>query len=183
MSIIFDPVTLDQARRDADAHSIDLSRCRITPLADGGYSVTFDAPMVNIGAYLPDHPSQLTAHTAASAEGLMLSWATKIQAAERRAVRTGIVGWDSVQISRTPIAPAELDAYRTRQREAALQRKIAAELVAEVEQRQQEANKVAAADLAARYPDSLAAPRKVKPAPAVPELPTVHVKPSARGAK
>ena len=179
MSIIFDPVTLDQARRDADAHSIDLSRCRITPLADGGYSVTFDAPVVNIGAYLPDHPSQLTAHTAASAEGLMLWWATKIQAAERRAVRTGIVGWDSVQISRTPIAPAELDAYRTRLKEAELQRRIAAELIAAVEERQQQSNFAAAADLAARYPGTVTT-RKSKPqtAPA-PSLP--NVQPSKRG--
>ena len=175
MSIIFDVYTLNQARADAEAHNVDLSRCRIAPLADGGYSVTFDAPVVNIGAYLPDHPSQLNARTAASAEGLMLSWATKIQVAERRAVRTGTVGWDSVQISRTPITSDELDRYRARVKEAELQRRIAAELVAAVEERQQETNQRAHDDLAARYPGVVGKPSKSKSQPA-PSLPTVPTK-------
>lgn len=179
----FDAGLLCQLRRDADVHCLDLSRCKMAPLGDGRYVLTFDQPVVDIARFCPGAPTQLTARSVGQAEGLMLLWCKRIQCAERQAVRTGTVGLDNMQINRTPITSTELDRYRARLKEAELQRKIARELAAEVEQRQQEANKVAAAELAARYPDSLAAPRKVKPAPAVPELPTVHVKPSARGAK
>ncbi|TFF51029.1 hypothetical protein C5609_15685 [Pseudomonas putida] len=183
MSIIFDVYTLNQARADAEAHNVDLSRCRIAPLADGGYSVQFDTPVVNIGAYLPDCPTQHHARSAAEAEGLMLTGLTKIQRAERQAIRAGCVGRDAMRINREPITSAELDAYRARQREAELQKRIAAELVAAVEERQAEANKAAAAELAARYPGSVAEPRKASKPKPVPSLPSVAVKPSARGAK
>ncbi|MFK3768134.1 hypothetical protein [Pseudomonas putida] len=166
MSIIFDVYTLNQVRADADAHNVDLARCKITQLSDGEFNVAFDAPLVSIDRYLPDHPSQITTRSAASAEGHMLMWATKIQVAERRAVRTGTVGWDSVQISRTPISSAELDAYRARQREVELQRRVARELLEAVEQRQREANQAAAADLAQRYPGVVGKPTKAPKKPA-----------------
>ncbi|NVN63365.1 hypothetical protein FGL97_09025 [Pseudomonas putida] len=172
----FDAGLLAQLRQDADAHCLDLSRCKMAPLSDGRYALTFDAPVCDISRFCPGAPTQLTARSAGQAEGLMLLWCKRIQIGERQSVRTGAVGLDNMQINRTPITAAELDRYRARQREAELQAKIARELVQAVEERQAEADKEAAADLAARYPGSVGTPRKSKPAPAVPELPTVHVK-------
>ncbi|WP_060494457.1 hypothetical protein [Pseudomonas sp. NBRC 111140] len=178
----FDAGLLCQLRRDADVYCLDLSRCKMAPLGDGRYVLTFDQPVVDIAQFCPGAPTQLTARSVGQAEGLMLLWCKRIQIGERQAVRTGTVGLDNMQINRTPITSVELDRYRARLKEAELQRKIARELVAEVEQRQQEANKVAAAELAARYPGSVAPARKAKTAPAL-ELPAVHVKTtSTRGA-
>ncbi|WOB56568.1 MULTISPECIES: hypothetical protein [Pseudomonas] len=175
--------TLDQLREEVDLHNVDLTRCRITPLSDGGFAVAFDAPVVPIDKFLPDAPDSIVVKSVLQAEATMLSGALKLQIAERQAVRNGSVGRDSMWVRRTPISAEELDAYRARQREAALQRKIAAELVQAVEERQAEANKVAAAELAARYPGSVAEPRKASKPKPVPSLPSVAVKPSARGAK
>ncbi|WPK03036.1 hypothetical protein R6U79_12560 [Pseudomonas putida] len=177
MSIIFDPITLNQVRADADAHNVDVSRCKIKAIAEGGYTVTFDAPIVDVSRYLPDCPTQHHARSAAEAEGLMLTGLTKIQRAERQAVRTGCVGRDAVWINRTPITSAELEQHKRHLAELALQRKIAAELKEAVELREREVERAEGADLSQRYPGTVTKARKQKSAPA-PVLPTVQTKPT-----
>lgn len=159
----FDLALLDQLRADADTHAVDMSKVKIVPLGDGRYSVHFDSPVVDIGRFCPGAPSQLNARSAHQAEGLALLWAKRIQVGERQTVRHGVVcGWDTAKINREPITADELDRYRRRVAEAKLQAKIAQQLVEAVEERQQQANDAAAADLAARYPGSMAKPRRPK---------------------
>ncbi|WP_182375307.1 hypothetical protein [Pseudomonas putida] len=174
----FDEALLEQLRQDADAHAVDMSKVKIVPLGDGRYSVHFDSPVVDISRFCPGAPSQLNARSAHQAEGLALLWAKRIQVGERQAVRNGAVcGWDTARINREPITSAELDRYRRRVAEAKLQAKIAQQLTQAVEERQQQANDAAAADLAARYPGTVTKARKPKPAPAQ-VLPTVPTKPT-----
>ena len=193
----FDLSLLDQLRHECDLHNIDLSRVKIVPVAadsrrpeakneDGvmvtaayrEYCVQFGAPLVNIDSFCPGAPLQQIARSAHQAEGLALLWCKKIQIAERQAVRNGVVcGWDSARINRTPITAEEMDRYRARLKEAALQAKIARELVQAVEERQEQANQRAHDDLVAKFPNSMAKPRKPKSAQA-PVLPNVPAKPT-----
>lgn len=171
----FDAGLLDQLRQDADLHCVDLTRCRVAPLGDGRYVLTFDRPVADLSRFCPGAPTQLTARNVAQAEGLMLLWCKRIQVAERQAVRTGTVGLDSLQINRTPLTAEELARHRRHLEELALQRRIALELVEAVEQRQREVERADAADLASRYPGSVSnTPRKPKaqPAPFLPNAPT-----------
>lgn len=157
----FDLALLDQLRAECDVHAIDLSRCKMTPLGNGRYTLAFDKPVTDIGRFCPGAPTQLTARSAGQGEGLMLLWCKRIQVGERQAVRHGVVcGWDSARINREPLTADELARHRRHLEELALQRKIAAELVAAVEERQKAADDAAAKDLRERYPDSMAAPRK-----------------------
>ncbi len=166
----FDLALLDQLRAEVDVHNVDIGKARISHLGGTRYSVNFDKPVVDIDRFCPGAPSQLSAKSAGQAEGLMLLWCKRIQVAERQAIRNGVVcGWDTAKINREPISADELERYRRRIAEAKLQVKIAAELVQAVEQAQQQANNAAAADLAARYPGTVDAPRKKKtPAADVP---------------
>jgi len=173
----FDLAMLDQLRQDADAHNLDMGRVTIVPLGtDGRYSVEFDKPLADIERFCPGAPSQINARSAHQAEGLALLWAKRIQVGERQAVRNGIVGWDTAKINREPITAAELNRHRARIKEAAeLQKRIARELTAAVEERQREANQHAHDALAQRYPNTVATPRKPQPEP-VPTLPNVPTK-------
>jgi hypothetical protein len=173
----FDLALLDQLRQDANVHCLDMGRVTIVPLGiDGRYSVEFDKPLADIERFCPGAPSQINARSAHQAEGLALLWAKRIQVGERQAVRHGVVcGWDTAKINRTPVSTDELDRYRARLKETELQRRITAELIAAVEERQQEANQNAQDELLARYPQSVRQPRKAKPLPA-PTLPGVPTK-------
>lgn len=159
----FDEALLEQLRAEVDVHNVDIGKAHISHLGGTSYSISFDKPVVDIDRFCPGAPSQLTAKSAGQAEGLTLLWAKRIQVAERQAIRNGVVcGRDAVWINRTPITADELDRYRRRVAEAKLQAKIAQQLVEAVEERQQQANDAAAADLAARYPGSMAKPRRPK---------------------
>ncbi|MFG0496403.1 hypothetical protein ACF8MH_03600 [Pseudomonas sp. YQ_13] len=159
----FDEALLEQLRAEVDVHNVDIGKAHISHLGGTSYSISFDKPVVDIDRFCPGAPSQLIAKSAGQAEGLMLLWAKRIQVAERQAIRNGVVcGWDTAKINREPITATEMDRYRRRIAEAKLQAKIAAELVKAVEQAQKQANNVAAADLAARYPGTVVAPREKK---------------------
>lgn len=175
----FDFAHLNQLREECEIHSIDMGRVSIVPLGtEGHYLVTFDKPMVDIERFAPGMPSRFEARSAGQAEGLALMYATKIQVAERQVVRHGAVcGWDQSRINRTPISADELNRYRARLKEAALQARMVRELREAAETAQAEANQRAADDLAARYPNTVATPRQAKTPPA-PVLLDVPVKPT-----
>ncbi|WP_409310449.1 hypothetical protein [Pseudomonas putida] len=176
----FDVSRLSQLRHECELHNIDLSRVKIVPVAadsrrpeakneDGvvvagayrEYVVQFDKPLVDVSNFCPEVPAQKNARSVYQAEGLALLWAKRIQIAERVTVRHGaVVGWDSTRINREPITAEEMDRYRARHKEAALQAKIARELRDAVKERQAQANQRAHDDLAARYPGTVVAPRE-----------------------
>ncbi|MHC8395967.1 hypothetical protein ACYZT8_20365 [Pseudomonas sp. LB3P93] len=127
---MFDAGELRNLRREAEINHIDFSRAKIRAAKDGGYVVVFDPPLYDLGSVLLDPPGEVDARTAAIAEGEMLIGLIKIQRAERYRLRTGrVFGWSQDQISRRPLAAAEVDEYLAsithRKEVAKLQRELA----------------------------------------------------------
>lgn len=139
-------------REDCRVLRIDATRGTIRP--DGnGYSVTFAAPLVDLGNSLADAPGEVTCCNAAQAEYELLTGLRRIQLAERVKVRAGrVYGWSGADINRRPLTTEELAEYLADIAHAAEVKRLTRELATAVEQNAAGAAAAAeAAELKARY--------------------------------
>jgi hypothetical protein len=110
--VAFDAGELRNLRHEAELNHVDFSRAKIREAAGGGYTVVFAAPLFDLGDVLTDPPKEITARTAAIAEGELLTGLIKIQRAERIRLRTGrSFGLSNDQLTRRALTAAEVDDY------------------------------------------------------------------------
>jgi hypothetical protein len=120
-------------RRDCELLSIDTTRGSIRIDRDG-YTVSFDPPLFDLGAALPDPPGEVRCANAQQAEFELLSGCRRLQLAERVRLRSGrVFGWSGSDINRRVITAEELREYKADLAHAAEVRRLTKELAQVVE--------------------------------------------------